>query len=152
MTITVPLEQPTETTEEVIETISDTEVEIAKIEADKEVTIAAIHAETEQTRIEAETENKSELEKCLDEIRNLTMRVETMEQNLLTPQEPLAGAIVETIVEQAMEELPTPMEPNSIEQSTSTQTSETATEVSPESVEEEAETVPEKPRRKFIAI
>lgn len=142
----VPASQTEILEAEAIEQVTDSAVEIARIEADKEITIAAIHADVETTAIEANTNAKSEVEECREEVNRLAGIVEAlMEQvNSLIP--PLPQEIAET------EELQTVTEPDLIQPYIAAQTLETETEPSAESVEERVEAEIPKRVRRFTAI
>lgn len=135
---------------------SDT-VAITRIESERDIAIASIHADVELERIEAntealivETETKSEIEQCREELQSLREQVERLAISLTPP--PLL--VEETPVEVVLE---TPSEQISTEQSltpisTVTPTPSIVTEVLDENVEEELEAGLTRARRKFIAI
>ena len=142
----IPASQAEVLEAEAIEQVTDSAVEIAQIEADKEVTIAAIHAEVETAAIEANANEKSEIEECRAEIARLTGIVDNLTEtvNLLIP-----PPVLEVV---ATEELPIALETDLTQPSIAAPTVETLTEPLEESVEERPEeTIPSRVRR-FIAI
>jgi hypothetical protein len=124
------------------------DVAIAEIEANRDITIEAIRAEVDTARIETIAEERSEIELCREEIKELRELVSTLETRLIPPPPPPMeqAPILETV-----EPLEIAPETSSIPNDTPTPILETQTELSEERREEKPE-AQTRARRTYIAI